>query len=94
VIIGHFNVECVSIFPSKAKSPLLIDTDTVLALPVARKSLQSIAGRDMKIVERLRAMNQDELAVSKTLDFMGQSPGELAMPDLVSLFVLEGLDHQ
>jgi len=45
VVVVDFNVNGPGVCPDKAYAPLVIDADAMLADPVARQSLQSIAGR-------------------------------------------------
>jgi hypothetical protein len=56
MIIHDFNIKSVAVFPSKADSPLVIDPDTVLALPMSSQGLEPIAGRLAKILEAGRSV--------------------------------------
>jgi len=43
VTIGWHNAKGVAIFPIKTDSPLIIDSDAVLAFPIAMQPFQAIA---------------------------------------------------
>jgi hypothetical protein len=43
VVIGDFDLVGVAIFPIKTYSPLIIDSDAVLAFPIAMQPFQAIA---------------------------------------------------
>ena len=45
-VIHYFHVVRVACFPDKANAPLVIDSNAVLPLPVAREFLQSVARRN------------------------------------------------
>jgi hypothetical protein len=50
VVVDDLNVLGTRSRPSEADSPLLIDSDAVLALSVASELLQSISGRHSKVI--------------------------------------------
>jgi hypothetical protein len=51
VVIGDFDVVGIAIFPAEADAPLLVDSDTELAEPVAFESFQPIGGRNFQILQ-------------------------------------------
>lgn len=60
VIIGDFDFVGISCLPTKTNSILIVDTDTMLTLPIASKSLQTISGRDGEIAEVANPIEQVE----------------------------------
>ena len=53
VIIRDLDVFRAPFSPNKANPVLLVDSDAVLAFPVSRKCLQSIAGGNLQFLQRL-----------------------------------------
>jgi hypothetical protein len=43
VVIGDFDVVGIAIFPVKTDSPLIVNSDAVLAFPIAMQPFQAIA---------------------------------------------------
>ncbi len=52
VIVDDFDVMRVSVLPFETDSVLIIDADTELALPIARKRFQPVSGWDGQICKR------------------------------------------
>jgi len=44
-IVHNFNFMSIAFMPSEADAPLIVDTNTVLSLPVALQCFKPIAGR-------------------------------------------------
>lgn len=53
--VDDLDILC-AIIPSKTQPPLFIDTDAVLTDPAASKCFQSIAGRDLQVMNSYRRM--------------------------------------
>jgi len=51
MIICYFDFVDVSIFPTKADSPLIVDSDAILSPAVAFQSLKAVARRNSQIVQ-------------------------------------------
>jgi len=51
VIIDDFNVVNISAIPNEADAELIVNTDAVLAIAVASKRFQAIAGRSLQILQ-------------------------------------------
>lgn len=45
MIVRNFDFECIAIIPTKTKTPLFVDANTVLTKSIARECLQMITGR-------------------------------------------------
>ena len=54
MIVGDLDVVGVALSPAKAHSPLIVDADAVLSVPLARELLQLIAWWNPQILERFR----------------------------------------
>jgi hypothetical protein len=53
VVIDDFDLMRMAIFPFKADSPLIVDTDRVLAVALTMKRFQAITWWDSNIIEPL-----------------------------------------
>ena len=51
VVIDDFDLMRPVRFPDETETPLIIDADGVLALPVALESFQAVAGWDGEVIE-------------------------------------------
>lgn len=51
MIVDDLDVLGAAILPDKAYPPLIVDADTVLALPAAPQRFEAIAGRHFEIVQ-------------------------------------------
>jgi hypothetical protein len=56
MVVDDFDVPSAVISPSKADSPLVIDSNAVLAAPITAKFLQSVAWRRTKVVQVFRTV--------------------------------------
>ncbi len=62
MIIHDLDIGHIAIFPSEANSPLIVDTNAVLPLPVAFERFKLIAGRLPEILKGSGAMQIEQLA--------------------------------
>ena len=62
MIIHNFDIVRVAVLPSKANSPLIIDTDAVLPLSVPFQRFQLIAGRLPQILNSSGAVQVEKFA--------------------------------
>src|SRR5579872_4215647 len=67
VIVRNLNVARVALFPVKADPPLIVHTDAVLSCAVAVQFFQPIPRRHTQVVERIRGVQQQQLAQRGTL---------------------------
>jgi hypothetical protein len=68
VIIHDFDFVRIAAAPYEAESPLIVDADAVLAGAVALEPLQSISGRNAKVLQPLCCMKVEQLAPGHALD--------------------------
>src|SRR5207302_9714004 len=68
VIVDEFHIRCIGIIPPKADAPLIVDADTVLALPGSAQRLEPIAGRDHQVLDGPRAMQVQQLSARRSFD--------------------------
>jgi hypothetical protein len=65
VVVRDFDFVDVSVIPAKAQSILFVDAYAVLALAIALKKFQPVAGRDTKVVEFHCSVELSELTESR-----------------------------
>jgi len=73
MIIHDFNIGHIASFPSEADSPLIVDTNAVLPLPVAFQRFKLIAGRLSEILKGSGTIQIEEFA--PRLPFKGLKTG-------------------
>lgn len=54
MIINYLDVECIAISPNETDAILIVDTDTVLTLPIAFQSFKPIPWEDGEITQEVR----------------------------------------
>jgi hypothetical protein len=57
------NVPGLPLSPLEAQTPLIVDADAALTIPMAAQGLKSISGRHAQIVERSGAVQHRQLAL-------------------------------
>jgi hypothetical protein len=67
MVVHDRDVVRIAVAPAKADSPLIVDSNAVLAGPIAAQLLQPIAGRDSKIVQDLAGVHQQQLPERRAL---------------------------
>ena len=61
VVIHDLHVLGITVRPSEADPPLVVDPDTVMPLPIPAQLFEAVTGRDPKILERFRAIQNHQL---------------------------------
>jgi len=51
MIVNNHNVQRIAVFPAKADSPLIVDSDAVLSLAIAFQGFKTVSGRNPKILQ-------------------------------------------
>ncbi len=62
MVINNFNFFRTGIRPTKAKPPLIVDTNTVLSSATTPERFKTIAGRYPQIIQSIRDFKLPELA--------------------------------
>jgi hypothetical protein len=68
MIVDNLYFVCITLGPYETDSPLLVDSDAVLALSVTSKQLQSIPGNCLQVRQAACALNLFEFSYSYALD--------------------------
>ncbi len=92
MVVRDLYLVCSIILPNEANTILIIDSDTVLTLPVTCQSFQMIARWHTKIVQINRCLNLIELA---KCNLFNRSPATIlpSLKELLCAVVFETLDH-
>jgi len=85
MIVRDLYVSWLAVVPSETDTPLVIDPDTVLTLPVPTELFQS--------VRIFRTMEDDKFPIPNQLNVPRKALRKLLPPDFGRLLVLERLDH-
>lgn len=94
VVIDNRHVVGIAVPPGETNRPLVVDADAVLPGAIATQFLQAVAGRDAKIVGRLRRVDRDELAEHRPSQ-LGWIPADrLAGKEAFGVTIAEALDHR
>jgi hypothetical protein len=67
MVVHDLDIVRIAVAPAKADSPLIVDSNAVLAGPIAAKLLEPITGRDSKIVQDLAGVHQQQLPKRRAL---------------------------
>src|SRR5579859_7071753 len=94
MVIGNPDLIGVWLFPLKADTPPVIDTDAVLPSTIALQGLEPAAGRRKQICQTVSLIQVDQLAPSYPLYIWRKFPRKLAAVNLLGLFVGEAADHE
>jgi hypothetical protein len=81
VVVDDLDIGWSSFTPCETDSPLIVDPNAVLSRPVGAQPLQTIAGRNAKIRERSRLIEQTQFAQCRGLDVGRQAPALPTRPD-------------
>jgi hypothetical protein len=93
VVVGNLNIIGVTIVPSKANPPLIIDSNAVLTLAVSRQSFEPISWGRSEICEVSGIVNLRQLSVGNSHDIPGNTLYVSALPSSLRRGVSERLDH-
>jgi hypothetical protein len=93
VVVDNLDFKCVSSVPSEADTPLLIDSDAVLAGSITGKSLKAVCRRNPKVDEVPCMIEHGELVERTLLDVAGKFPRPLLVPYLLCFRIGKTLDH-
>jgi hypothetical protein len=86
MIVYDFNIVSVPLTPTEADTPLVIDPNAVLSLPVSSQFLKAISWRDKKIIQLLRRIRQEQFPLSDAPQIRREFLRGLAVKYLFSVF--------
>jgi hypothetical protein len=86
MIVYDFNIVSVPLAPTEADTPLVIDPNAVLSLPVSSQFLKAISWRDKKIIQLLCRIQQEQFPLSDAPQIRREFLHGLAVKYLFSFF--------
>jgi len=92
MIINELDVIAVAIVPAEAESPLVIDSDGMLPLPVSMQRFELVSGRGREHAQLRGRVHLQRLPQRDSLEGV-ESPGMLVAKQLLGLLRGEALDH-
>ena len=92
MIVHDFDVERIAAVPVEAKSPLLVDTDTVLSLAVAAKLFEPVAGA-RQVAQFLGPAKDSQLAQRRALEIMREARRPAAIENRLRIGVGKAPNH-
>lgn len=93
VVIDDFHVVGVTVNPSEADAPLIIDPDAVLAFALNLQCFEPIGRRNAQIFQDGGVPQHAQLAACHGLDIGRQAPGWGSAPDPFRFLVSKVPDH-
>jgi hypothetical protein len=92
VIINYLNVKCITILPNETDAILVVDTDTMLSLPIALQRFQSIPGKDCYITQHMGRVQLHQLSLRDPSN-LPKSPAALAVEKSLGLLSTGRANH-
>jgi hypothetical protein len=93
MIVDALDLVSVAGTPSKTDPPLVVNSNAVLALPIAGEFLESVSWRNAKISQRLRVVQHRELPTRDVLD-APKPRAALAVKERLGVFAPERPYHR
>ena len=93
MIINNFHILDFLIFPIKANSPLIINSDAVLPSPVAFQLFKPVPGWSEQILQVFGIIDIDQFAPGGALNVFWQFRGYFAKEDIPCFIRSKGFNH-
>lgn len=72
MVVHNLDIVGVSVFPSKANAPLLIDPNAVKPFEVSRQGFKAVGRRDQQVLQTCGRIDHEEFPKSGPLDVRRQ----------------------
>jgi hypothetical protein len=93
VVIDDLDLFCVCVSPKKTNSPLVIDSNAVLAFPVVFKPLKVISRQGGQICQVHACGQCQKFSASRALNIQGKLFRTASLKDSLSFGVAKAYDH-
>lgn len=93
MVVHYLRIVHIAIVPSKADTPLVIDSDAELTGAAAAELLEPIVWRQAKILQGSCVVQHPEFAPNTILNVWRETPGLPAAPDIFRRLGCKGTDH-
>jgi hypothetical protein len=94
VVIDNLNISSLTGFPAKDDSPLVINSDTVLSLPVSGELFQPVSWRYPKVFNHIRTIEKIKFPLGQLLKLQGKPLDPLSLKNPFCVPVSKGLYHE
>src|SRR5690625_3266913 len=94
VVVNDLHLLRSGVGPHEADPPLVVDPDAVLSGPITLERLETVAGRDSEVFERLCGPHLTQLAQRDAMDLRIDGPHALTTPQPFGRLVAERPDHE
>ena len=78
MVIRDFDIIRIAVIPAKTNSPLVIDSNAVLAFPIANQFLKTIRWWNTKVFQGISSIEHHELSQCRSLDIPRELLNSLA----------------
>ena len=89
MVVNDFNPFWTSVAPPEADTPLIVDSDTVLARTITAQTLEPVARRNPKILETTRSVDLTQLAQRNARDTRVEGRNRLPRKQPLGLAISE-----
>ena len=89
MVVNDLNPFWTSVAPPKADSPLIVDSDTVLARAITTQTLEPVARRNPEVFQTTRSINLAQLAQRDAHDARIEGRNRLPRKQVLSLTIPE-----
>ena len=94
MVIDNLNISSLARFPAKDDAPLIINSDTVLSLPVSGKLFQPVSWRYSKVFNQIRTIEKIKFPPGQFLKLQGKPLDPLSLKIPFCVPVSKGLYHE
>jgi hypothetical protein len=93
MVVHHFDLVGVPVFPAETDPPLIVHTNAVLSRPVTLEFLEPISGRYPQVLELLGGVDQPQLAQHEPVKVCREPPNGFAAEEPLGIATTETVDH-
>jgi hypothetical protein len=93
VVIDNLNISGLTRFPAKDDSPLVINSDTVLSLPVSGELFQAVSGGYSKVFNHIRTIEKIKFPLGQLLKLQRKPLDPFSLKNPFCVPVSKGLYH-
>lgn len=94
MIVYNLDVVSIRLLPVETDSPPVVDSNAVLALPVAGQFFETVAGKNPQISQSPCPVQHSEFHLGPIVQIAGQTLNQSSFEDLFSLSRPEGPEHR
>lgn len=93
MVVDDLHVEGVALLPPETDSPLVVHSDTPLALPITVQFFELITRRNSQVLESFGCVQEFQFSLHPALKIAWKSSGAFTTENLLGPSVREAPDH-